>query len=171
MNGGSSYGDEKALEGSEESQMNNFPSFGWPKFDTTKEQRESSVTDRKHDIVNINCRAPVDSLLHKPDCQWQLSRKQLTPKYMMDLALNCPLAIKANYLLCIKTDVIMLLEDAQKECQADPWEYEIIGEAERESNKDPRSPKYRGDIKLIVTCVPKCAGDRRYVWKVMQWMN
>ncbi len=163
MNRGRPYGDQKALEGSEESQINNF-SFSGPSFDATEEQRKSAATNNSFEIVNVKCRAPVDGLLYEPDCQWQVPRKHLTSEHMTDLALTCPLAIKADHLLCSKTGVIILLENAQKECQADPWEYELVGEMERESNKDPRNnPKYRGDIKLIVRCVPKCTENRRYV--------
>ncbi len=166
-----SYSDQKALGGSEKSEINNFSSSSGPSFQTTKEQQKSSVTDKTFETVNMKCRAPIDGLLHeRPDCQWQLSRNELTPEHMTDLALNCPLAIKADHLLCCKTGDIILLEDAQKECQANPWEYELEGEVE--SNKDPRNPKYRGNIKLIVKYVPKYTENRRYVCKVvMQWVG
>ncbi len=172
-----SYSDQKALGSSEKSQINNFSSSSGPSFQasfqTTKEQQKSSVMGKTFEIVNIKCRAPIDGLLHeRTDCQWQLSRKKLTPEHMTYLALNCPFAIKADHLLCCKTGDIILLEDAQKECQANPWEYELVGEVEGESNKDPRNPKYCGDIKLIVKSVPKYTENRRYVCKVvMQWVD
>ncbi len=162
MNRDRSYGDQKALEDSEERQLNHFSSSG-PSFDATEDQQKSAETNRGFEIVNIKCRAPIDGLFYEQEgCQWKVARKYLTTDHVIDLALNCPLAIKADHLLCSKTGVIILLEDAQNECQADRWEYQVIGEME--SNKGPRkNSKYRGDVKLIVRRVPKFTENRRYV--------
>ncbi len=158
-----SYSNQKALGGSEKSEINNISSFSGPSFQTTKEQQKPSVTDKPVETVNIKCGATVGGLYGRQDYHWQLPRNELTPEHMTNLALNCPLAIKADHLLCCKTGDIILLEDAHRECQTDPWLYELVGEVQREGNEDPRNPKYRGDIKLIIKSVPKYTENRRYV--------